>query len=220
MQNQIPQAWRELLADEFSKPYFLELSNFVDDEYATGEIFPARENLFRALELVSPAEVMVVIMGQDPYHDVGQAHGLAFSVQDGVKFPPSLRNILKEVQEDCGGLITPSGSLERWAQQGVLLLNAVLTVRAHSANSHAKRGWEKFTDAVVAAVAQNQEGVVYMLWGSHAHKKGAVVPTEKNLVLKSVHPSPLSVYRGFSGCKHFSKANNYLILNAKSPIEW
>ncbi|MFI3292053.1 MAG: uracil-DNA glycosylase [Rikenellaceae bacterium] len=220
MQHQIPQAWRELLEDEFAKPYFKTLSAFVDEEYATQEIFPARENLFKALELVAPSDVKVVIMGQDPYHDVGQAHGLAFSVMEGVKFPPSLRNILREVQEDCGGVITASGSLERWAQQGVLLLNAVLTVRAHSAASHAKKGWEKFTDAIVASVAQNQDGVVYMLWGAHAHKKGAVIDDQKNLVLKSVHPSPLSVYRGFSGCKHFSQANNYLSLNGKTPIEW
>ncbi len=220
MQNQIPQAWRELLVDEFSKPYFEALSAFVDEQYATNEIFPAREDLFRALELVAPHDVKVVIMGQDPYHDVGQAHGLAFSVQDGVKFPPSLRNILKEVQEDSGGVITSSGSLERWAKQGVLLLNAVLTVRAHSAASHSKKGWERFTDAIVATVAKNREGVVYMLWGSHAHKKGAVVPADKNLVLKSVHPSPLSVYRGFSGCKHFSQANNYLLLKGETPIEW
>lgn len=192
----------------------------MEAEYATQEVFPAREDLFRALELVAPQDVKVVIMGQDPYHDVGQAHGLAFSVRDGVKFPPSLRNILREVQEDSGGVITASGSLERWAEQGVLLLNAVFTVRAHSAASHAKRGWERFTDAVVAAVAQNREGVVYMLWGSHAHKKGAVVSEDKNLVLKSVHPSPLSVYRGFSGCKHFSKANDYLVQRGESPINW
>lgn len=220
MQNQIPQAWRELLQDEFSKPYFAALSSFVEDEYSSYEIFPARENIFKALELVAPADVKVVIIGQDPYHDVGQAHGLAFSVCDGVKFPPSLRNILKEVQEDSGGLITPSGSLERWARQGVLLLNTVLTVRAHSAASHAKRGWEKFTDAVVSVVANNNDSVVYMLWGSHAHKKGGVVSEDTNLVLKSVHPSPLSVYLGFSGCKHFSKANNYLIEKGKTPIEW
>ncbi len=220
MQQFIPSQWRELLQDEFSKPYFQQLSEFVESEYATSEIFPARENIFKALELVAPLDVMVVIMGQDPYHDVGQAHGLAFSVQDGVKFPPSLRNILKEVQEDCGGVITPSGSLERWAEQGVLLLNAVLTVRAHSAASHAKKGWERFTDAIVAAVATQREGVVYMLWGGHAHKKGAIVPVDKNLVLKSVHPSPLSVYRGFSGCKHFSQANNYLIQKNIAPINW
>ncbi len=220
MQHLIPQAWQQLLEDEFSKPYFQTLCDFVDEEYATQEVFPARENLFKALELVAPTEVKVVIMGQDPYHDVGQAHGLAFSVQEGVKFPPSLRNILREVQEDCSGIITPSGSLERWARQGVLLLNAVLTVRAHSANSHAKHGWESFTDAIIAAVNSNNEGVVYMLWGSHAHKKGAKVDDQKNLILKSVHPSPLSVYRGFSGCKHFSKANGYLMECGKESIEW
>ncbi len=212
--------WRELLQAEFSKPYFQTLSNFVDEEYASQEIFPRREDLFKALELVAPEDVKVVIMGQDPYHDVGQAHGLAFSVQDGVKFPPSLRNILREVQEDTGGIITASGSLERWAEQGVLLLNAVLTVRAHSAASHAKKGWEKFTDAIVSGVASNREGVVYMLWGSHAHKKGACVAEDSNLVLKSVHPSPLSVYRGFSGCKHFSQANNYLVSRGEEPIKW
>ncbi len=220
MQQYIPTSWRELLREELSKPYFQQLSDFVDEEYTTHDIFPAREDIFKALELVSPLDVKVVIIGQDPYHDVGQAHGLAFSVQDGVKFPPSLRNILREVQEDCGGVITSSGSLERWARQGVLLLNAVLTVRAHTPTSHAKKGWESFTDAVVSAVASNKRGVVYMLWGSHAHKKGAKVPEGDNLVLRSVHPSPLSVYRGFSGCKHFSQANNYLIGRGMSPIEW
>ncbi len=220
MQNQIPTLWRELLHEEFSKPYFQSLTTFVEEEYASCEVFPAREDLFKALELVAPQDVKVVIMGQDPYHDVGQAHGLAFSVREGVKFPPSLRNILKEVQEDSGGVITTSGSLERWAEQGVLLLNAVLTVRAHCAASHAKKGWEKFTDAIVAAVANNREGVVYMLWGSHAHKKGAMVDGQKNFILKSVHPSPLSVYRGFSGCKHFSQANSYLANRGAKPIEW
>ncbi|MFR9602531.1 MAG: uracil-DNA glycosylase [Rikenellaceae bacterium] len=220
MQQLIPSEWQKLLVDEFTKPYFTQLTGFVTAEYNSQEIFPARENIFKALELVAPQDVRVVIIGQDPYHDVGQAHGLAFSVQEGVKFPPSLRNILKEVQEDMGGELPLSGSLERWAQQGVLLLNAVLTVRAHSAASHAKKGWEKFTDAIVANLSTHREGVVYMLWGSHAHKKGGIVPTDKNLVLKSVHPSPLSVYRGFSGCKHFSQANNYLTENGLKPIEW
>ncbi len=220
MQNQIPQQWQELLKSEFTKPYFQNLSDFVAQEYNTSEIFPPREEIFRALELTSPTNIKVVIIGQDPYHDNGQAHGLAFSVCDGIKFPPSLRNILREVEEDMGTSAPESGSLERWASQGVLLLNAVLTVRAHSAASHAKRGWERFTDAIVSAVAENNEGVVYMLWGSYAHKKGDKVDAQKNLILKSVHPSPLSVYRGFSGCRHFSQANKYLEDRGETPINW
>ncbi len=220
MQQLIPITWQPLLEAEFSKPYFLELSAFLEQQYSTGDIFPARENIFRALELVSPERVRVVIIGQDPYHDVGQAHGLAFSVQHGVKHPPSLRNILREVEEDTGAPVPTSGSLERWAEQGVLLLNSVLTVRAHAAASHAKRGWEPFTDAIIATLAARREGVVYMLWGSYAHKKGAIVDSNRNLVLKSTHPSPLSVYRGFAGCKHFSQANAYLESIKESRVEW
>ncbi|MFI3320853.1 MAG: uracil-DNA glycosylase [Rikenellaceae bacterium] len=216
----IPQNWHHLLANETKKPYFQELEAFVEEQYTTREVFPARENIFKALEVCSPEDVKVVIMGQDPYHGDGQAHGLSFSVPEGVKFPPSLRNILREVHEDTLSKPTLNGSLERWAEQGVLLLNAVLTVEAHSAASHAGKGWEKFTDAVVEAVAQSRQGVVYMLWGSYAQKKCSIVDESQNLILQSVHPSPLSAYRGFFGCKHFSKANAYLASQGSEKIEW
>ena len=161
-----------------------------------------------------------MILGQDPYHDDGQAHGLCFSVNDGVQFPPSLQNIFKEIHDDLGVAVPPSGNLERWAQQGVLLLNATLTVRAHLAGSHQNKGWEQFTDAVIRKIAEERDNVVFMLWGSYAQKKGAFIDTNKHLVLKAVHPSPLSAYRGFFGCKHFSQANNYLISKGLTPINW
>ncbi|MFI3278608.1 MAG: uracil-DNA glycosylase [Rikenellaceae bacterium] len=220
MKLSIPAPWSELLNCEASKPYFTQLEDFLSVEYSAKEIFPPQGDIFRSLELCPPSQVKVVIVGQDPYHDNGQAHGLSFSVPEGVKFPPSLRNILKEVSEDVGVATPQSGSLERWAEQGVLLLNAVLTVEAHAAASHAGKGWETFTDAVIKALAERYSGVVYMLWGSYAHKKGAIVNSKQNLILKSVHPSPLSAYRGFFGSKHFSQANDYLVSVQKSPIEW
>lgn len=220
MEVKIAQDWKEILAPEFEKPYFEELTHFVRDEYATHRIYPRGSNIFRAFDKCPFEKLKVVIIGQDPYHGVGQANGLCFSVDDGVQFPPSLQNIFKEVSEDVGAQIPSSGNLDRWAEQGVLLLNAVLTVRAHQAASHAGRGWEQFTDAVVRAIAQKKEGVVYMLWGNYAQKKGQIADPQRNLILKSVHPSPLSVYRGFFGCKHFSQANAYLQSVGKTPIEW
>lgn len=208
--------WYNLLEDEFSKPYFSELTNFVKHEYATTTIFPEGRNIFRAFDVCPVEKLKVVILGQDPYHGDGQANGLCFSVQPGVKFPPSLQNIFKEVAS-CGYSDKPTdGDLERWARQGVLLLNSVLTVRAHNAASHAGKGWETFTDAVIARINEQKTGLVYMLWGSYAQRKASLVDSKNNLILTSVHPSPLSAYRGFLGCKHFSTANEYL----DTKIEW
>lgn len=220
MDVKISESWKNLLQAEFDKPYFEELTRFVKTEYAQGSVFPAGRNIFRAFDKCPFDKLKVVIIGQDPYHGVGQANGLCFSVDDGVQYPPSLQNIFKEIQDDLGTPIPQSGNLDRWAEQGVLLLNAVLTVRAHQAASHAGRGWEQFTDAVVRTIAERKEGVVYMLWGNYAQRKGQIADPERNLILKSVHPSPLSVYRGFFGCKHFSKANDYLIKSGKEPIVW
>lgn len=216
----IAEDWKAVIGEEFSKPYFEELISFVKQEYATSQIFPAGRNIFRAFDKCPFNKVKVVIIGQDPYHGDGQANGLCFSVNEGVPFPPSLKNIFKEVYDDVGTPIPTSGELDRWAEQGVLLLNSVLTVKAHNAASHAGRGWEIFTDAVVRAIAERKEGVVYMLWGSYAQRKGAIANPQKNLILHSVHPSPLSSYRGFFGCKHFSKANEYLTTIGKEPIRW
>ncbi|MEE1103472.1 MAG: uracil-DNA glycosylase [Alistipes sp.] len=220
MDVKISESWKNLLQEEFDKPYFEELTRFVKSEYSAGQVFPAGRNIFRAFDKCPFDKLKVVIIGQDPYHGVGQANGLCFSVDDGVQYPPSLQNIFKEIHDDIGSPIPSSGNLDRWAEQGVLLLNAVLTVRAHQAASHAGRGWEQFTDAVVRTIAQRKEGVVYMLWGNYAQRKGQIADPERNLILKSVHPSPLSVYRGFFGCKHFSKANDYLIQQGKEPIVW
>lgn len=208
--------WYSLLEDEFEKPYFQELTGFVRQEYAQECIFPPAATIFRAFDACPLDKLRVVIIGQDPYHGDGQANGLCFSVKSGVNFPPSLLNIFKEVAA-CGYTKCPeSGDLERWAQQGVLLLNSVLTVRAHDAASHAGHGWEQFTDAVIAKINERKSGVVYMLWGAYAQRKAAFVDSSKNLILKSVHPSPLSAYRGFMGCGHFSKANQYLDVK----IDW
>ena len=216
----IAEDWKKLLGEEFSKPYFEELVAFVRSEYAAGEVYPAGRNIFRAFDKCPFDRLKVVIIGQDPYHGPGQANGLCFSVSEGVSFPPSLQNILREVHDDTGAPIPVSGELDRWAEQGVLLLNAVLTVRAHNAASHAGRGWERFTDAVVRAIAERKEGVVYMLWGNYAQRKGSIADPSRNLILRAVHPSPLSAYRGFFGCKHFSQANEYLIGRGQSPIKW
>jgi uracil-DNA glycosylase len=220
MEVKISADWQELLQPEFDKPYFEELTRFVRAEYGSTTVFPAGKNIFRAFDKCPVESLKVVIIGQDPYHGVGQANGLCFSVNDGVPFPPSLQNIFKEIKSDLGVDVPQSGNLDRWAEQGVLLLNAVLTVRAHEAASHAGRGWEQFTDAVVRIINERKQGVVYMLWGSYAQRKGQVVDPKNNLILKSVHPSPLSVYRGFFGCKHFSQANAYLQSIGKSPIIW
>ena len=220
MDVRIAEDWKSILAEEFTKPYFEQLTEFVRSEYASCTVFPKGKNIFRAFDKCPLDKLKVVIIGQDPYHGDGQANGLCFSVGDGVPFPPSLQNIFKEVQSDTGAPIPASGELERWAEQGVLLLNAVLTVRAHEAASHAGRGWEQFTDAVVKTISERKKNLVYMLWGSYAQRKGGVVDARENLVLKSVHPSPLSAYRGFFGCKHFSQANAYLQSVGREPIEW
>lgn len=212
--------WKEILGEEFTKPYFEELVEFVRSEYAVGVVYPAGANIFRAFDKCPFDKLKVVIIGQDPYHGPGQANGLCFSVGEGVPFPPSLQNILREVSADTGASMPTSGELERWAEQGVLLLNAVLTVRAHQAASHAGHGWETFTDAVVRAIAERKEGIVYMLWGSYAQRKGAIADPQKNLVLRAVHPSPLSAYRGFFGCRHFSQANDYLRSVGREAIVW
>ena len=220
MEVKIASDWKALLAEEFSKPYFEELTRFVKEEYATRRIYPRGSNIFRAIDKCPLDKLKVVIIYQDPYHGPGQAHGLCFSVDEGVPHPPSLQNIFKEVAADIGTPIPTSGNLDRWAEQGVLLLNAVLTVREHEAASHAGKGWEQFTDAVVRKIAERKRGVVYLLWGSYAQKKGAIANPAENCILKAVHPSPLSAYRGFLGCKHFSKANEYLISTGQTPINW
>lgn len=220
MDVKIAADWKEILAPEFEKPYFAALTEFVWQEYATTRIYPRGSNIFRAFDKCPFERLKVVIIGQDPYHGPGQANGLCFSVGDGVPFPPSLQNIFQEVHDDTGAAVPTSGNLDRWAEQGVLLLNAVLTVRAHQAASHAGKGWENFTDAVVQAIAERRQGVVYMLWGNYAQRKGAIADPQRNLILKSVHPSPLSAYRGFFGCRHFSQANAYLVSQGKEPIAW
>ncbi len=220
MEVRIAEDWKDILKPEFEKPYFKELADFVREEYASRRIFPRAANIFRAFDKCPFDKLKVVIIGQDPYHGEGQANGLCFSVNDGVPFPPSLQNILKEVSADLNRPIPASGDLDRWAEQGVLLLNAVLTVRAHEAASHAGRGWETFTDAVVRAIAERKQGIVYMLWGSYAQRKGAIADPARNCILKAVHPSPLSAYRGFIGCRHFSQANAYLLAQGKEAINW
>ena len=220
MDVRIAQDWKEILAPEFDKPYFEELIGFVKQEYASRRIFPRGSNIFRAFDKCPLDSLKVVIIGQDPYHGEGQANGLCFSVNDGVPFPPSLRNIFTEINADTGAPIPASGNLDRWAEQGVLLLNAVLTVRAHEAASHAGKGWEQFTDAVVKAISERKEGIVYLLWGSYAQRKGAIVDPTRNLVLKCPHPSPFSANNGFFGCRHYSKANEYLAGHGKEPVRW
>ena len=220
MDVKIEESWKSVLADEFDKDYFVRLTDFVRGEYLSGKtIYPRARDIFNAFNLCPFDKVKVVIIGQDPYHEPGQAHGLCFSVPSGITPPPSLINIYKEINDDLGRPSSTHGDLTHWANQGVLLLNSTLSVIAHLAASHAGHGWEQFTDAVISAVAK-KEHVVYMLWGSYAQKKAALVDVSKNLVLKSVHPSPLSAYRGFFGCKHFSQANDYLIKTGQTPIDW
>ncbi len=216
----IEQSWKERLAGEFEKDYFRLLTDFVRHEYASTKVYPPGPYIFNAFDHCPFDKVKVVILGQDPYHEPGQAHGLCFSVQDGTPFPPSLVNIFKEIESDLGKAVPSTGNLTRWADQGVLLLNATLTVRAHQAGSHQHRGWETFTDAVIQRLAAERDHIVYILWGSYAQRKGAIVDPSRNLVLKSPHPSPLSVYRGFYGCKHFSQANAYLSATGQTPINW
>ena len=221
MKFEIATSWREILDSEFKKPYFKELTAFVKREYEAGLCFPPENKLFEAFSLCALEDLKVVIIGQDPYHDVGQAHGLCFSVNDTVKHPPSLVNIFKEIETDLNIPYPKSGNLERWAKQGVLLLNATLSVRAHSAGSHQKKGWEQFTDAVISKISRERAHVVFLLWGGFAKKKGLKIDTTKHFVLTSGHPSPLSANRGYwFGNKHFSKANNYLKNNNLPIINW
>lgn len=220
MNVKIEQSWKELLASEFDKEYFKSLTDFVRQEYQSTTVYPPGSYIFNAFEHCPFDKVKVVILGQDPYHEPGQAHGLSFSVQDGIPYPPSLVNIFKELESDLGKPMPSSGNLLRWADQGVLLLNATLTVRAHLAGSHQNRGWETFTDAVIHKLADNRSHLVYILWGSYAQKKGAFIDASHNLVIKSAHPSPLAAYRGFFGSKPFSKANDYLIATGQEPIDW
>jgi uracil-DNA glycosylase len=220
MDVKIEASWKQFLESEFNAPYFENLTNFVRNEYKTKLIFPPASLIFNAFDQCPLKNVKVVIIGQDPYHGDGQAHGLCFSVNDGVAFPPSLLNIFKEIERDLGKQKPTSGNLIGWAQQGVLLLNATLTVQAHTAASHQNRGWEQFTDAVIRKLGKEQNNLVFMLWGSYAQKKGNFIDASHHLVLKSVHPSPLSAYRGFIGNNHFSLANNYLHANGKTEIDW
>ena len=220
MDVKIEQSWKEALAGEFSKPYFESLVNFLREEKAAGKkIFPPGSQIFRAFDLTPVKDVKVVILGQDPYHGVGQAHGLSFSVPRGVPAPPSLKNIFKEIESDLGVKMSGCPNLEKWASQGVLLLNAVLTVRSGEAASHSKIGWEQFTDAVIKYISDNCEGVVFMLWGNFARTKRALIDHSRHYVLEAAHPSPLA--RGaFFGCRHFSKANSALSASGRTPIDW
>ena len=220
MTVRIDESWRQVLQPEFDKPYFELLTHFVRQAYRTTQCFPPAGQIFRAFDLCPFDKVRVVIIGQDPYHDVNQAHGLCFSVQDGVPAPPSLVNIYKELQRDLGKPIPSSGNLTHWAEQGVLLLNATLTVEAHKAGSHQGKGWEELTDAAIQALNRQREHIVFMLWGSYAQRMGQFIDRRRHLVLTAVHPSPLSAYRGFIGCGHFSQANAYLQQHGLSPIVW
>jgi uracil-DNA glycosylase len=220
MEVKIEESWKLRLKDEFKKEYFLKLTDFVRDEYSKKTIFPPGALIFNAFNLCPFNNVKSVIIGQDPYHGPGQAHGLCFSVRDGVEFPPSLLNIFKEIETDLGISRPSSGNLERWAAQGVLLLNATLTVRAHQAGSHQHKGWEEFTDAAIRNLNSEKKNLVFFLWGAYAQKKGETIDVSRHLVLKSVHPSPLSASKGFFGNKHFSRCNEYLSKNGIAPIEW
>jgi len=220
MDVKIETSWKELLKEEFEKDYFNKLTEFVRNEYKTKLVFPPAPQIFNAFNHCPFDKVKVVIIGQDPYQNVNQAHGLCFSVNDGVDFPPSLLNIFKEIERDLSITMPKSGNLTRWADQGVLLLNATLTVEAHKAASHQGKGWESFTDAVIRKIAEEKEHVVFMLWGNYAQQKGAFINASRHLLLKTVHPSPLSAYRGFIGCSHFSAANKYLQQFGIEEIKW
>jgi uracil-DNA glycosylase len=229
MENQLPltynfksleASWQRALSGEINKPYIHDLENFLNIESKTQKIFPVSLLTFNAFKLCPLNQIKIVILGQDPYHGENQAHGLCFSVPDGVALPPSLVNIFKELERDLKIPIPKNGNLERWARQGVFLLNTVLSVRAGQANSHAKRGWEIFTDKVISLISQESQNTVFMLWGAPACKKAEMIDRSKHLILESVHPSPLSAYRGFLGCGHFSQANEYLLKHGKTPIQW
>jgi uracil-DNA glycosylase len=221
MNVKIAKSWKPILQDEFDKEYFKKLTDFVRVEYQQYTCFPKGHHIFAAFDYCSFDDLKVVIIGQDPYHGVGQANGLCFSVNDGIAMPPSLQNIFKEIETDLGKSIPTSGNLERWAKQGVLLLNATLTVRVHQAGSHQKKGWETFTDTVISAISQQKENVVFLLWGGYAKKKGAKINATKHCVLTSGHPSPLSANRGYwFGNKHFSKANRFMVSKEFQEIDW
>ena len=212
--------WAEAVGEEFKKPYYASLYKFVKEEYGARTIYPPADDIFNAMHLTPLSQVKVLILGQDPYHNKGQAHGLCFSVRPEVEIPPSLVNIYKELQDDLGCTIPNNGYLVKWAKQGVLMLNTVLTVRAHQAFSHQGKGWEQFTDAIIHAVNEQERPVVYMLWGKPAQSKIPMLTNPKHLILKAPHPSPLSAYRGFFGCRHFSQANDFLKANGVEPIDW
>jgi len=217
---QINDEWKKELSDEFQKPYFEALRIFLVDEKKQYQVYPPGPVIFEAFNSTPFSRVKVVILGQDPYHGPGQAHGLCFSVPDGVIFPPSLQNILKELETDLGIPYPRSGNLTHWADQGVLLLNATLTVRANQAGSHQGKGWEQFTDAVIRKLSEKCTGLVFMLWGNYARNKKAIIDTTKHCILEAPHPSPLSVYRGFFGCRHFSSANEWLVSKGLTPVDW
>ena len=220
MKVNIEASWGARLQEQFDAPYFQTLTEFVREEYAKGPCYPPGREIFNAFNLCPFDKVKVVIIGQDPYHGPGQAEGLCFSVKEGVKMPPSLVNIFREVQADTGSPLPPNGSLRRWAEQGVMLLNATLTVRAHQAASHQKHGWEEFTDAVIRCLAEERDHLVFILWGSSAQQKGRVIDRERHLVLSSAHTSPLSAYHGFFGNHHFTQCNDYLVRHGERPIVW
>ena len=220
MNVKIEPSWKSALKEVFQQDSFLNLVSFVKDEYSKEKIYPEGKDIFNAFWHCPLEKVKVVILGQDPYHGPGQAHGLSFSVKPGIPFPPSLLNIFKELKSDLGLELPPNGDLTRWADQGVFLLNATLTVRAHQAGSHQKKGWEEFTDGVIKTINDNRSNVVFLLWGAYAQKKSELIDSSKHFILKAPHPSPLSAHRGFLGCKHFSKANEFLISKGQKPIEW
>jgi uracil-DNA glycosylase len=220
MDVKIEESWKTHLRQEFEKPYFRTLTGFIRNEYAAKTVYPPARLIFNAFDNCPFDRVKVVIVGQDPYHEPGQAHGLCFSVNDGVQIPPSLVNIYKEIEDDLGVSAPRSGDLTRWAEQGVLLLNATLTVQAHRAGSHQGKGWEEFTDAVIRHLAEEREHLVFILWGAYAQRKGAAIDAERHLILKSPHPSPLSAHRGFFGNRHFSRANEYLSACGVEPVNW
>jgi len=220
MDVKIESGWKEKLKNEFGRDYFVNLATFIKDEYRKTTIFPPGGLIFNAFDLCPFGKVKAVIIGQDPYHGPGQAHGLCFSVRDGIEFPPSLINIFKEIESDLGYKPYSSGNLTRWASQGVLLLNATLTVRAHQAGSHQRKGWEEFTDAVIRTLNSEKNNIVFFLWGAYAQKKGESIDRKRHLVLESVHPSPLSASRGFFGNKHFSRCNAYLTEHNLGAIDW
>ena len=220
MSVRIEQSWKNQLSEEWEQDYFVRLTDFVRQRYSCSEVYPPGGKIFAAFDACPFDKVKVVILGQDPYHGPGQANGLCFSVSPGIDLPPSLVNIFKEVSSDLGTPMPTDGNLERWARQGVLLLNATLTVEAHKAGSHQGYGWEEFTDAAVRRLAAERDGLVFMLWGSYAIKKGSFIDRNRHLVLTAPHPSPLSAYRGFFGCRHFSRANAWLTSHGQTPIEW